>query len=206
MKKKIFLGLLTASMLPIVNVHAQTSWQKVYRQILKNPHRFLANDCLYLETYMNKNIQVAKYFLYDLNKDKTPELFLIGSQKYKGFCFAITCHKGKMGSVYYERFDRINKKQKCIITHGHYHGAGGSGVNEYHAIFLTGKPLDFQDDVYIDHFAGNNISLWLHHQHRPITMKKYKSLYNQYVKSSTPISRFKSYRLTNMKGLSKMNR
>lgn len=203
MKKKIISMLFTLPLLIPHSLQAQTSYAKLYQRILKNPHQALAKDCLYLETYKGKAIQVSRYFLYDLNKDKIPELFLIGTKAYQGFCFYITARANKIGDVYYECFDRINKKQKAIITPGHFHGAGGSGTYEYHAIRLMGKPLNFQNYVYIDHFAtGTNVTIYVNQKRRSATMKNYNQLYQKYVKGATKLSRFKSYSLKNKKGLS----
>jgi cytoskeletal protein RodZ len=76
--KKLLSALMTSSLLFVGTSPVYASgYTSAYAKVINNPHGALKNQISYYEKYMEEKINVGRYFTYDLNKDGTPELFLL---------------------------------------------------------------------------------------------------------------------------------
>ena len=151
---------------------SKQNWRSAYKGILadwRKVERY--QDTSYLKQYFGEGYRFDRYYLYDLDKNGTPELFL--NSRGMGLTVVLT-YKNGLKSLGYEALDRIHKGKKELIVHGHWHGAGGSGTDEWSIYRVSGNKLSLT--YYIDHMAG-------------------------YVKPASSISGFKKYKLSDQTGL-----
>lgn len=93
----------------------------------------------------------------------------------------------------YDDIYGIKKSKKAIIVQGHWHGAGGSGVDEW-TVYTIGKKqlkqkyyVDKMDKIYVND--------------KKASKSAYNKIYKSYIKGTTKLSKFKKYKLSNTKGL-----
>lgn len=174
-----------------VDAVAQNSWKRQYTRALNN-WRLVDeySDTSYIRTYFGKDYKLNRYFLCDIDRNGTPELIMYSKNMLD---YVWTYKNGELIGLGYYHISRINRKYKCIIEHGHWHGAGGSGVHEWQ-IYTLKSGNKIVGDKGIDYrFNG-----------RP--SKKYKRTYNKYVKNAKKFSAYKKYRLTNKRGLNNIQK
>ncbi len=172
----------------VINRNTAPNWKAAYKNVLKNPNMDNYGDILYLEEYFGSYCRFNRYFLCDVDNNKTPELFLYSKPMELSAVF--TYRNGKLVYLGYDWFYKINKSKKCLIVHGHWHGGGGSGENEYH-IYGIGKnnlkpihSIDYSSDTVFGKYSV-----------------EYEKVYNKYVKGGRKFSSFKKYKLSDMNGL-----
>lgn len=181
------------------NVQAATpKWKIEYSKILNNWE--LAKkyqDTTYLQRNYGKRYKFDRYYTYDVDKNGIPELFLYSTTMKLTHVFT---YNQKLISCGYDDFTRINKKEKELIMHGHWHGSGGSGSSEWSIYKLNSRGMS--RSYYIDIFNGRTVVY--NASGKLISTKKndYDKIYNAHIKNSTNLN-FKKYRLSNKAGLKK---
>lgn len=207
-KKQLWAIMMVCSLLfalmPSQSVNAAGSYRKAYKKLLKNIHKTEASEHYnYLRQYFG-NVSFDHYFVYDLNKDGTPELFLYSGDM-AGMVAIYTYSNKKAKFLGYNTFSYINKAKKTIIVPSHWHGAGGSGVNEWQIYDISKNKLRFH--YFIDHNGDNGkykdvkVVKNLNWAHKSTSKKKYKQIYKKYVKNATPIYKFDMYGVSNLSGV-----
>lgn len=177
------------------------AWKNEYKKIIKDWKRAEKYvDMSYLSMYFGKDYKFDKYFLYDVDKNKVPELFLY-STSMSGMITIITYDKAKNKAVgiTYNNFYKIDKSKKTIVLKGHWHGAGGSQSYEYAIYKLNGSKIQML--YYIDKYPKIGMYKVYNKEWKLIgsTKSKYNSIYNAYVKGGKKISSITKYKLTNKK-------
>ncbi|MCH5252206.1 MAG: hypothetical protein J1F22_04470 [Lachnospiraceae bacterium] len=187
---------------------AGKGWEKAYHSFLKN-WKQVENyiDLEYVKMYFGKDYKFKRYFVCDVDGNGIPELFLY-NEKMNGLSAVLTYQKGKIKGVGYVAATAINKKRRVLVEHGHWHGAGGSGIDEYQIYRIQKKKgkVELGQIQYFDRMpnrycfsTGDNWTT------KKITDKKakkrYNSLYKKYVSPSISLKKFKKYKFTDKKGL-----
>lgn len=179
---------------PLKNVQAATpKYKTAYSRIIKNI-RLLESyqDVSYLKMYFGSQYGWDRYFYYDLDKNGTPELFIYS--KSMGLTQIFT-YKKKVISLGCYDIDRINTAKKEIIVHGHWHGAGGSGANEWSIYSLSKNKKKLQMNYYID-VLGGRVSVYNSKWSLISTAKsKYNSIKSAHIKSAKKLGKFKMKKL-----------
>ena len=87
------------------------------------------NDFDYLRMYFKDEYGFDKYFLHDLNSDGVPEMFVYSANMGLTAVYTID---GGLKFLEYQDISGINLRTGEVVINGHWHGAGGSGVYEWH--------------------------------------------------------------------------
>lgn len=178
-------------------------WQAAYKKILQNWRSIEKyGDFSYVKRYWGKEYSFDQYFLCDVNKDGTPELFLTSTKM--GLTAVFTYNK-KPILLHFDAIYKINKSKKIIVVRGHWHGAGGSWVNEYSIFKVKGKDLKYI--CYIDKLTNDYETIYTIYtgkDYNKTTKKVYNKYYKKYVKGGKKFSKYKKYKLSNTKGLNKI--
>ena len=151
--KAIELLLLEASMLlasaDITEGEQPGNWSEAYHIFLddwKSIEKY--GDFSYLEFYFGEEgYYFDKYFLCDVDGNGTPELFLYST--YMGLT-AVFTYTDQPVFLLYNRIYGINYETDEVVINGHWHGAGGSGENEWTAYRISGGISEYS--IYIDFF------------------------------------------------------
>lgn len=171
-------------------------WKHEYASILTN-WRTIENyyDTSYIANYFGSDYQFDEYFLYDLNKDSVPELFLYSTTMGLTEVFTYSDSLVWCGE---NDFIGIQTVTNELIVQGHWHGAGGSGVYEWSSYSLVNQLLectvgiDILGDRYAVYQYGNDVEG---------TEENYYSLYDQHFSNYTPYDSFSRYILADARGL-----
>ena len=182
---------------------ATPKWKTAYSNILKNWRQVERyQDMSYLKMYFGTDYKFNCYFTYDVDKNGTPELFLHSTTM--GLTEVMTYNKKIISLGYYD-IEKINKKTKEIIVHGHWHGAGGSYENEWYVYKVNKKPyaLRYSIDIMPNGVNGSQKVSVYNGKWKLLSTKKsyYNKIYKTHIKKATAINKFKRYKLTDKKGL-----
>lgn len=177
------------------------SWRTAYKKFLRHPKRNIRKiyDDRYIRGWFGSRYRLTKYFLYDLNKDGIPELFLY-MPKEKNIGYVLTCRKGEVRYVWFAQIAGV--KRGYVLQRRSWHGGGSvkyawQGVNIHFTSGCSGKYF------YIDYFPDNNGCIrkgcYLRSGTRRNTYKKdhvsrsmYRKYYRKYVRHRRSLSsRFK---------------
>lgn len=182
---------------------ASQTWKEAYKKILNNwklVENYSNAGTDYLKQYFGKDYGFDRYFLEDVNGDKTPELFL-SSTSMGGLTVVFTYRDGKVVCLGCDLFYKINTSKKVLVVNGHWHGAGGSGADEY-SIYSIGKN-EWKRKYYID-CMNNKYTVWKSNCNKEKNSKStYKKVYKKYVKGGKEFFKYKQYKLSSKKGLNK---
>ena len=181
------------------------SWKDAYKEMLRNWKKVEdyapKGEFDYLKYYFGSKYGFDKYYVYNLDKKGNPELFL-HSDKMDGMTAVMTYQNGRLYYLGYYDIYGINRKKKAIIVQGHWHGAGGSGADEW-GIYQKNTVSTISMISYIDKIGGKYCigkdGKWSSYNSN--NKKKYKTIFQKYVKGTKRISKFKKYKLSDLKGL-----
>lgn len=176
---------------------SKQNWRSAYQGILtdwRQVERY--QDTSYLKQYFGEGYRFDRYYLYDLDKNGTPELFL--NSRGMGLTVVLT-YKNGLKSLGYEALDRIHKGKKELIVHGHWHGAGGSGTDEWSVYRVSGNKMSLT--YYIDRMAGYYYVYDYRNNTSSDSRSAYNKIYKEHVKTASKISGFKKYKLSDHTGL-----
>lgn len=110
-----------------------------------------SNYFSYLKRYFQDAFGFQKYYLHDLNADGIPELFVYSDSMGLTAVYTIDQDLKYLG---YVDIYGINPRTKRIVVHGHWHGAGGSGENEWSTHQMINGELEFTS--YYDYMPSGN--------------------------------------------------
>lgn len=182
---------------------ASQTWKEAYKKILNNwklVENYSNAGTDYLKQYFGKDYGFDRYFLEDVNGDKTPELFL-SSTSMGGLTVVFTYRDGKVVCLGCDLFYKINTSKKVLVVSGHWHGSGGSGSDEY-SIYSIGKK-ELKQKYYID-YLYDKYTVWNSNWEKAKNSKStYKKVYKKYVKGGKLFYKYKQYKLLSKKGLNK---
>lgn len=182
---------------PVSNVQAAAGWKAAYQGILNNWRAVEKyENTSYMKSYFGSNYVFDRYYLYDLDKNKTPELFLYSTKM--GLTIVLTYKNKKLVSLGCHSIKGINKAKKEIFTRGHWHGSGGSGIYEWAVYKIKNNSLVMTQ--YIDKL-GKSITIYDGKSYNKGTLKQYNAIYKAHIKKGTKVSRFTKYKLSDKKGL-----
>ena len=198
-------GTLAAGTAAPVQAASKSGWQKAYQSILSNWKRAEKyQDMSYLKYYFGKDYKFNQYFLYDLNGDSTPELFLYSTSM--GMTLILS-YNGKIRALGYDSFYGIHKKRHEIVVRGHWHGAGGSGTREWYVYNMRGTSklaLTYAIDKLGSQYSVYNARTGESTYSKDTYSKNaYSSVYNTHVKGTTKLSSFKKYKLSDKSAFNK---
>ena len=175
-----------------VNAASGSGWKKSYESILNNWRRAEKYcDTSYLKMYFGKDYKFNQYFLYDLNRNGTPELFLHSTTM--GLTIVFT-YNGRLRSLGYYDIYGFNTDKKELIVRGHWHGAGGSGVNEW-TIYKMGSSW-MQGTYTMDKMNGNYSVYNMQDGSFTGSSKMYNAIYSQHIRKCKRMNSFTRYKLS----------
>lgn len=192
--------LLFYSLVPeTVQAATTKKWKKEYTTILKDWTKVEKYENLeYLKMYFGSQYKFDKYFLCDVDKNGVPELILCSSTM--GLQEILTYKSGKIVSLGYDDYYKINTTKHTAVVKGHWHGAGGSGDKEYSIYKVDGKKMSTL--YYIDKLFGKYY-IYKGDNWKKLkgTKTNYNKVYTKYVKGGKLISKYKKYKLSDTSGL-----
>ena len=175
-----------------VNAASGSGWKKSYESILNNWRRAEKYcDTSYLKMYFGRDYKFNQYFLYDLNRNGTPELFLHSTTM--GLTIVFT-YNGRLRSLGYYDIYGFNTDKKELIVRGHWHGAGGSGVNEW-TIYKMGSSW-MQGTYTMDKMNGNYSVYNMQDGSFTGSSKMYNAIYSQHIRKCKRMNSFTRYKLS----------
>lgn len=175
-----------------VNAASGSGWKKSYESILNNWRRAEKYcDTSYLKMYFGRDYKFNQYFLYDLNRNGTPELFLHSTTM--GLTIVFT-YNGRLSSLGYYDIYGFNTDKKELIVRGHWHGAGGSGVNEW-TIYKMGSSW-MQGTYTMDKMNGNYSVYNMQDGTFTGSSKMYNAIYSQHIRKCKRMNSFTRYKLS----------
>lgn len=193
----VFLAILLIVVVPSAsaeNVQAasSSSWKKAYSGILNNWKKVdKYYNTSYLRMYFGRYYKFDQYFLYDLNRDQTPELFLHSTSM--GLTMVFTYRNRLIALGYYDIYG-FNPAKQEILVKGHWHGAGGSGTREWSIYRMSGSRI--QNTYYIDYMGGRYSVYNYVNGSSSNSGRLYRSIYSSHIKNCKKFSSFKKYRLS----------
>lgn len=129
--------------------YATKSWYEAYKMILKDWTTIdQYGDFSYLKMYFDLDYQFDNYYLCDIDSNATPELML--HSDYMGITAIFTYHDNQIQYLAYDVIYGINKETGEFVIEGHWHGAGGSGEDEWTAYQVKNNEAKYS--MYIDSF------------------------------------------------------
>lgn len=183
-------------------------WRSAYREILDD-WKIIEQygDMKYLKEYFDSEYQFDKYWLCDVNSDEVPELFLHSDNI--NITVVFTYFEEEICFLMYDIIYGVNKETEDVVIEGHWHGAGGSGVDEWTVYHITEKEAVYA--YYID-FIREYEELEIEN---PYTVydatigefekqpngNEYDEIYVVHVKPCTMKSKFQQYELSDLTGL-----
>lgn len=132
-----------------LGTYATEPWYSAYRSILNDWTTIdQYGDFSYLKMYFDIDYQFDNYWLCDIDSNGIPELLL--HSDYMGITAAFTYYKNQIHFLTYDVIWGINKETDEIVIEGHWHGAGGSGVDEWTAYQVKDNEVNYS--MYIDFY------------------------------------------------------
>lgn len=178
------------------NIQEGTDWKSAYANILVDWHRIEDYcDTSYIEFYFEEDCEFDQYFLYDLNKDSVPELFLYSTTM--GLTEVFT-YSDTLIWCGLDDFAGINTATNELIVQGHWHGAGGSGVFEWRSYALIDNVLECT--AYID-IQGDNYTIYRDGTNTDGNENEYNQIFSLHMADYTPFDEFTRYMLFDTAGL-----
>lgn len=122
------------------------NWREAYQVFLddwKQVEKY--GDFSYLPMYFEDRYSFDQYFLCDIDGNGTPELFLYST------CMRLTAvftYTNEPVFLLYTNIYGINPETDEVVIQGHWHGAGGSGIDEWTAYSISGDKAEYS--MYID--------------------------------------------------------
>lgn len=175
------------------------NWSDCYRLILQDwtVIERLA-DLNYLPFYFGDGYGFDSYFLYDVDRNGTPELFLCSST----MCLtAVLTYTDQPVFLLYEDIYAINPETSEIIIRGHWHGAGGSGTNEWRAYRISGSTPELTLSMDWMPYGYSVYALDTLGFGQAETQEAYDAQYAVHVRPAIPVERFKPCGLNDLSGL-----
>lgn len=187
-------------------------WYEAYRSFVIDWTRLETYyDLGYLKYYFDEDYQFDSYFLCDVDRNGTPEFFLYSDTRNMKNMVVIMTYTDQPVGIIKEMIHGINLETGEIIVHGHWHGAGGSGIDEYSGFCIQGDT--FENTMSIDAYRKEYYPsveeelYYVSYLGRPDTKERYtdrqeyEEVYAERVESCTLIEDIVKYDLTDLSGL-----
>ena len=165
-----------------------------------------ANGLEYRESYFSygeDTVSFDRYALADLNGDGFPELILCS--KGMGLVDLFT-YRDNLLYIGYNRYFGFIPGSGETVVRGHWHGAGGSGTDEWSVNKLaSGEMVTYFDRLgdetsRVYQFIDEN-SEWTQMQDSPEASALYESLYEKYVDACVRVNDLPFYEIGDLSGL-----
>lgn len=186
-------------------------WYEAYRSIIIDWTKLEDYyDLGYLKFYFCEDYQFDSYFLCDVDQNGTPELFLYSATGDMEDMVVIVSYTDQPVVIIYEMIYGINFKTKEVIVHGHWHGAGGTWMNEWSGFQIQKDTFEFTMfiDAYPKELTGEEEDrYYVSYQGRPdaeeqyTDRQEYEKIYAERVENCTPVEDIVKYALTDLSGL-----
>ena len=183
-------------------IYESEPWYEAYKTILSD-WTSIDNygDFSYLKSFFDEDYSFDNYFLCDVNSNGVPEFFL--HSDYMGITAVFSFYDGQIHYLMQEMIDGINKETEEVIIYGHWHGAGGSGENEWRAYQITNNKAI--ESLYIDYFDTEGpytiYTLDNPTYEKQETSEEYDELYALHIQPSLSWKMFERYSLEDRSGL-----
>ena len=126
------------------------TWQEAYTALITDEalrKNVIGKDADYRESYFSSDptlLRPTAYAAADINADGTPELLLYAEGTGLTDLFAFD---GTLRYLGYDRIFGFLPEDGLAVIHGHWHGSGGSGTEEYSArdFFRDGEQTAYLD-------------------------------------------------------------
>lgn len=186
-------------------------WYEAYRNIIIDWTKLEDYyDLGYLKFYFREDYQFDSYFLCDVDQNGIPELFLYSATGNMEDMVLIVSYTDQSVVIIYEMIYGINFKTKEVIVHGHWHGTGGTWINEWSGFQIQGDTFEFT--MFIDAYPKEDTGeeedrYYVSYQGRPDTeeqytdRQEYEKIYAERVENCTPVEDIVKYALTDLSGL-----
>lgn len=182
-------------------VSAKSNYKKEYYKVVQSstaPNKYA--DFSYEERYFGETVSFSEYFTYDLDKNGIPELFVKSDNT--GLWAVFTYADDEVVCLTFDNLWRINKKTNEIVVWGHWHGAGGTGENEYFMYKMKKDKKSLKCSYSIDDHYGSAYPVYVNDWEKHYDSKsKYKAIYQKHVKNAIDISKFKTAKVGTKKGI-----
>lgn len=188
-----------------LSVFESEPWYEAYRQII-NKWTIIDDfgDFSYLKQYFGEDYSFDNYWLCDVNSDGVPEFFL--HSDYMNITAVFTYYDNEIRYLTYNVIEGINKETAELIIYGHWHGAGGSGENEWTAYQITSNQA--VNSLYIDYYDIEGLekpytiyTLDNQEYERQESAEEYNELYKIHIEPLIPIQNYERYDLADLNGL-----
>lgn len=183
------------------------SWKEAYGLFLEN-WKLIEDygDFSYLSMYFGEeHYSFDRYFLCDIDENGTPELLLYSMYMRLTAVFTYT---DEPVFLLYNNLYGINLETDEVVINGHWHGAGGSGIDEWSACRITGDVSKYS--MYIDYMDlredGGEIRYTVYDERtgiyeHPQDGAEYDAFYAGHVEPCIPMENYRLYDLSDLNGL-----
>lgn len=191
----------------------ETFWYDQYAAILKDWTLIEDyGDFSYLPMYFGEDYAFDSYWLCDVDQNGVPELFLHSSTM-SVITAVFTCTEEQLVFLTYDDFYGINQEKGELLIHGHWHGAGGSYVNEWSAYKVLQDKAEYS--MYIDFFdvseegedEENRYTVYDPETDEYIDSSdgtEYEALYAAHVQPCVPVESYTLYGSSDSSGLDRI--
>lgn len=181
------------------------SCQEAYKDFLADWKKIEDyGDFSYLEMYFGEDYYFDQYFLCDIDENGIPEFGLYSSYMQLTALFTYT---DEPVYLLYDNIYGINPETDEVVIHGHWHGAGGSWVNEWSAYRIAGDKAEYS--MYIDYLGtaedGDEIHYTVYDEQsdeytRPQDSVEYDAFYAAHVEPCVLMENYRFYDLSDLSG------
>lgn len=183
------------------------SWKEAYGLFLEN-WKLIEDygDFSYLSMYFGEeHYSFDRYFLCDIDENGTPELLLYSMYMR---LTAVFTYADEPVFLLYNNLYGINLETDEVVINGHWHGAGGSGIDEWSACRITGDVSKYS--MYIDYMDlredGGEIRYTVYDERtgiyeHPQDGAEYDAFYAGHVEPCIPMENYRLYDLSDLNGL-----
>ena len=195
-------------------------WYEAYRSVImdwtiiedfEEEHgwvEYLKNESAY---YLDFCYEFYLFWLCDIDRNGTPELFLWDPNAVIGDVVVILTYTDRPVVIFGEPIDGVNVETGEIIIHGHWKGAGGTEAfgNEWAAYKLQGD--SFEHSFYIDSYADieeyTSDTPYVvnypegHGYEWQADGREYEEIYEDHVANCIPVENFVKYDMMDLSGL-----
>ena len=168
-------------------------WYDAYRAIVADwtliEDSDWSSDLDYIDYYFGQDYQFDSYWLCDIDKNGTPELFLYSDTRNMTDMVAVVTYTDRPVVVFVEMIHGVNLETAELIRNGHWHGAGGSG-DEYEWTGFRIQGVTAEYSMYIDYYEFYEEDIYNHYViyhpetddfEEPVEGREYEEIYATHV-------------------------
>ena len=182
-------------------------WYDAYRAIVTDwtliEDSDWSSDLDYIDYYFGQDYQFDSYWLCDIDRNGTPELFLYSDTRDMTDMVAVVTYTDQPVVVFVNMIYGINLKTAELIVHGHWHGAGGSGEYEWTGFRIQGTTAEYS--MCIDYYDYDEEDIDNHYViyhpetddfEEPVDGREYEEIYASHVANCIWVRDIPKYDLT----------